>query len=524
MLNAQKFANLWPGGSLEPSSDKRGQQRIKSWLKKFVDIQGSTILEIGPGRGYWSRWFAEQGCRHLVVVDVISPEEAGFWEYVGEKHRGSIEYIQVTDSVLSLVRSASVDLVFSYNTLCYIRGPDLQHYMKSMFRVCRPGALLVLMYGNPDKYLSSEPAQEPVQSRLYGGLHGEKLRAAMEAGYKDIAPEVWSWFGIQRFSGMVQEAGLSTIDADLGLDLSNPIALLTKRRQDYTPNISRLASCPYLAYNSLALLADHVFDLPTNVPAQHDHPVPFAGDVRHIRSGDFVFVKTDLLWDFCAKKLPQIVCPFFLLVGHSSYPVDVARVFKADVSSRIMRLVSTNAIGEHPLMVNWPIGFREFGRETGKYLVPYLDDQKENIVRSAQLLQLSLTYHDPNTNAERAKHIQAISARGDVNIFGFCRPDEYFCQIWDSAATICLPGRGYDTHRVYEALLLGCRPVVQAGHPLETFYASLGCTIVPDITHCSIPTRLPVEKWEEARALLTLDISLVQVFVAGLIEDSRKHL
>jgi hypothetical protein len=325
---------------------------------------------------------------------------------------------------------------------------------------------------------------------------------------------------------MAKAAGFSIVQADLDLDRSNPLVLLTRTRHDYEPNILRLSACPYLAYNALALLADHVFDLPTDMPAQHNHPVPFTGDVRHVRSGDFVFVKIDLLWDFCKTQLPWIVCPFYLLVGHSDNPVDVDRVFAADKLDRILCLVSTNAIGDHPRMMRWPIGFREFGRETARHLIVHclpVSEEGKQARSSLPPNALSLTYHDPNTNVERATQIRALAARGDVVMFGRCHPAEYFQQLRSSVATICLPGRGWDTHRVYEALLLGCRPVVQAGHPLEALYTSLGCAVVPDVVRCQVPAPLTATQREKVRGLLLLDELYVRAFVTDLIHDYSKR-
>ena len=49
-------------------------------------------------------------------------------------------------------------------------------------------------------------------------------------------------------------------------------------------------------------------------------------------------------------------------------------------------------------------------------------------------------------------------------------------------------GNGLDTHRLWEALYLGCVPIVQAG-PLDALYRRVGALVAVSYTHLTLPTK-----------------------------------
>ncbi|MEM8501168.1 MAG: class I SAM-dependent methyltransferase [Pseudomonadota bacterium] len=109
----------------------------------------TVVLEIGPGRGAWTRCMLE--AKKLDCVDVLSAEHNGFWQYVGNENRDKITYHEVSDASLSSIEDNSVDYIFSFGTFCHI-SPELQkQYFENFYRKAKPGAIGLVLYANYDK-------------------------------------------------------------------------------------------------------------------------------------------------------------------------------------------------------------------------------------------------------------------------------------------------------------------------------------------------------------------------------------
>src|SRR5437879_5681296 len=51
-------------------------------IKPYV-TSDTRVLEIGPGRGGWTKCFVERRAKEVWALDALSAEKNGFWEYVG---------------------------------------------------------------------------------------------------------------------------------------------------------------------------------------------------------------------------------------------------------------------------------------------------------------------------------------------------------------------------------------------------------------------------------------------------------
>nr|WP_255550924.1 class I SAM-dependent methyltransferase [Granulicella sp. dw_53] len=110
----------------------------------------STVLEIGPGRGAWTKAFLERECSHVYVVDAAAAEQTGFWDYIGTTSH--VTYIQSADLMLSDVPDASIDHFFSFGVFCHLKPQMCEKYLNSLVRKMRSGSHGFLMIADYDKY------------------------------------------------------------------------------------------------------------------------------------------------------------------------------------------------------------------------------------------------------------------------------------------------------------------------------------------------------------------------------------
>jgi hypothetical protein len=119
----------------------------------------TTALEIGPGRGAWSKAILGRHPKHLYVVDAAPAEHTRFWQYVGQTPKAT--YIVANDFSLDGVPENSINYFFSFGVFCHLKPEMSAAYISALARKMRPGANGFLQFGDFDKYTSclSKPSQ-----------------------------------------------------------------------------------------------------------------------------------------------------------------------------------------------------------------------------------------------------------------------------------------------------------------------------------------------------------------------------
>jgi cyclopropane fatty-acyl-phospholipid synthase-like methyltransferase len=157
------FSNAWLGGYLEGSPlDPMGSSTYgvygynsvlytvySACIRPYI-TSDTVVLEIGPGRGAWSKTFLHRNCQMLYAVDVVDPERTHFWEHVGQDLRA--RYIVASDLSLPEVPDDSIDFFFSYGVFCHLKPEMCEEYLSSIHRKMKRGSRVFLMIADFDKY------------------------------------------------------------------------------------------------------------------------------------------------------------------------------------------------------------------------------------------------------------------------------------------------------------------------------------------------------------------------------------
>ncbi|WP_035709256.1 class I SAM-dependent methyltransferase [Niveispirillum irakense] len=252
-------SNLWKGGFIEgdpldplaPSTysflHDMGYASLihmvyRLAIKPYVNSD-TVALEIGPGRGAWSRGILTGNPKHLHVADVLSAEHNCFWENVGR--RDNVTYHQVKDCSLSFLPDNSVDYVFSFGCFCHLSPTIIAEYMKTFGRVLRPGGRGFVMYADYDKW-NEAMANRPAYS--LGNAFSKRRTLPMRIAYKlwsklfdlsrpqildknqpdDMRPGRWFHVSQESMADMARNAGLKVITADMDILFRDPIIAFEK--------------------------------------------------------------------------------------------------------------------------------------------------------------------------------------------------------------------------------------------------------------------------------------------------------
>ncbi|GGT30204.1 hypothetical protein GCM10010271_37810 [Streptomyces kurssanovii] len=250
----ESFRSIWKGGffradPLEPLESLYGLWGYTSMqhaiylacIKPYINSKTSAV-EIGPGRGAWTR--AMVGAGSVTCLDALSAEHNDFWQYVGR--RENIRYFKVEDFSCGMLADDSVDYLFSFDALCHVSFDGISAYLTSLFPKFRPGAHGFIMVADYVKYNSFVENQSrfdvtrTLLAKSSGQLKQRLVEAYMlplqaRARYRatwclqdlsedDVArPGRWYNAGGARTCELLEKLGYEVLDPDMELDYRSPM-------------------------------------------------------------------------------------------------------------------------------------------------------------------------------------------------------------------------------------------------------------------------------------------------------------
>lgn len=247
-----RFGSIWKGGYCEGDpADPMGESSYGIFgfhsslyllnlvcIRPFVDAN-STVLEIGPGRGAWTKVIAAQNPRKIYAVDVVDPDYAGFWEHVGRPPQ--IEHIVVSDFSLDGVPDNSIDYFFSFGCFCHLKPEMCEAYIRSLARKMKPGSNGFLMIADYDKlnacmrdiygksiwrsFTNRRSVILRMAFRFSMLLFRDRFTQRPLAGNElnGAEPPAWFHFGVPRACAALEQAGFQIVRPDMEVTHRDPI-------------------------------------------------------------------------------------------------------------------------------------------------------------------------------------------------------------------------------------------------------------------------------------------------------------
>ena len=253
MKTIKNFRNIWGGGyyegnPLEPlAPSEYGALGYLSiihaiylmCIKPYVD--GTTsVLEIGPGRGAWTKCFVERGAKKIACVDAAPAEHTGFWECVG-KHE-NVDYHVAEDFSLSMIEDSSIDYFFSFGVFCHIHPSGVEKYLQALSTKMRSGTHGFLMIADYEKY--NKAVSQPDRytfGNMFVGRRFIPMKITWSAVYSVVSPlrfrpkDInesaaidtaglrWFHLGADNAARLLKQSGFEVVDQDIGISHRDPI-------------------------------------------------------------------------------------------------------------------------------------------------------------------------------------------------------------------------------------------------------------------------------------------------------------
>jgi len=206
-------------------------------IRPFVG-RSTRVLEIGPGRGSWTRCFLASGAARIDCVDAMSAERNRFWEHVGRHPH--LAYHVATDFSLGMLPDADFDFFFSYGVFCHISPPLVACYFASLSRKLASGAhgfVLVADYEKYNRFLDRGAQlglRRAVADCFPGNAGVQAIAADQRTHFQEryrkrfddgdaIDPNRFYHLGAGPAATMLRDVGFEVVSEDVGVIPRDPI-------------------------------------------------------------------------------------------------------------------------------------------------------------------------------------------------------------------------------------------------------------------------------------------------------------
>ena len=209
-------------------------------IKPYVKPD-TTALEIGPGRGAWTK--ALLPAKEVWAMDALSAEHNATYEYLG--HPKNLKYFQVCDFRCEMLPENYFDYMFSFGCLCHVSFAGITEYAHNIHSKLKPGATCFWLVADYDKY--NEAARRLDDYSVWRHLTPAKVKYAplrwvlrlfekfmrrpkqLEMDKNDEpSPCRWYHAGAKRTCRMLEQEGYRIVDEDVGTCFRDPIIQFTK--------------------------------------------------------------------------------------------------------------------------------------------------------------------------------------------------------------------------------------------------------------------------------------------------------
>ena len=258
-----------------------------------------------------------------------------------------------------------------------------------------------------------------------------------------------------------------------------------------------LSSKPYVSGDSFKKISDHVFDAENNIK------------IKDIHQNDLVFVKTEYLEIFFEEYLPYIK-NYFILLSHNSSSVVKENHLKMLGDKELKWFASNLNIStlKDKRIEVLPYGIKNKnslvdGRlGTLNFDIPHQDNKKNKIYSSFNTLK----------NKERINLFRISKESENIDSKNYANRKNYIRNLSMYKFNVCPQGKGLDTHRFWESLIVKTIPVVKKSNFIE------------NLSRFDIPM-LVVEEWEELYDITENDLAtLYKNYTKELSENNYLKL
>lgn len=258
-----------------------------------------------------------------------------------------------------------------------------------------------------------------------------------------------------------------------GLHPRGPVHLAREAFQFCRAASVAKSSDPYMSCNTVRAMADHIHD------ALDGRNCRFSPEA--VEYGDVVYANALLLDDFMLNKHPFIRNPYVLVTHCSDASVPAHHEDILNDPKLLAWYAQNPDLSDHDKLFPLPIGLAN--RDFAHGNVDAVSRIRRERPQKTGWLYVNI---NPETSADRHRALAALKDQKFATIGEQSDFETYLRHMAKHRFVLCPAGNGLDTHRVWEALLVGSIPVT-ASSPMDSLLRRLPVVIVNDWDEITMP-------------------------------------
>jgi len=243
----KSFDGLWEGGYYEGNPlNYLGRSAYGSYgyisflhaiylrcIKPYINSE-TVALEIGPGRGAWTKAMLES--KEVWVLDALSAEYNQFFEYLN--HPKNVKYFQVEDFECRQLPENYFNYMFSFGCLCHVSFKGITEYATNIFDKLQPNTPCFWMIADKRKY--NNFIEHSKEFNIWDALSPKRRKFAplkyifnafsklarptyMDLDVFEEGQGHWHDAGVDRTCEMLEKIGYKIVEPDIGLIARDPM-------------------------------------------------------------------------------------------------------------------------------------------------------------------------------------------------------------------------------------------------------------------------------------------------------------
>ena len=206
-------------------------------------------------------------------------------------------------------------------------------------------------------------------------------------------------------------------------------------------------------------------------------------DASKVKNGSIIYVKVDFLGYFFHQIFPKIASNIVLISHNGDLSAPGAFADKLD-DPKLICWYGQNCDFKHDKFIPIPIGIANPEWNHGRV------DILEMVMRKPQQKKNKIYVNfSQSTNPDRKKLFEVLQAKQHSWIDMIDQPnrsfEDYLTEMSQYRFVLSPHGNGLDCHRTWEALMLGCIPIVKTS-TLDKLYKGLPVIILDEWTDLNI--------------------------------------
>ncbi len=222
-------------------------------------------------------------------------------------------------------------------------------------------------------------------------------------------------------------------------------------------------------------------------------------DPKKVKRGDAIFVEWVKMERFAKKYLPQIREKFILVTPNCEFGTDTAQPggYRYLLESKKIAAWFVQNIDSPPTqhLIPIPIGLTNTVNAHGQ--IGVLDPWVQRAAERPLALRHRWIYLNFAIGTNRQARLACVEHFANIRNEWPRSFEDYLSDLSDSVFVISPPGNGMDCHRTWEALLMGCYPIVLHSM-LDPLYENLPVVVVHNWD--AVTEELLHQKYEEFQA------------------------